>query len=80
MILLPEQCRAARALLDWSQERLARIADVSRSTIRGFEGGHHDLHATTEAQIVEAFEIAGIRFLPDGEDGPGVRLKRPKQL
>lgn len=78
MILLPEQCRAARALLDWSQERLARLADVSRSTIRGFEGGHHDLHATTEAQIVKAFEAAGISLLPDGEDGPGVRLKRNK--
>ncbi|QCI69124.1 helix-turn-helix transcriptional regulator [Phreatobacter stygius] len=78
MILLPEQCRAARALLDWSQERLAGLADVSRSTIRGFEGGHHDLHAATEAQIVQAFQAAGICLLPDGEDGLGVRLKRSK--
>ncbi|CEJ10647.1 hypothetical protein BN1110_00930 [bacterium YEK0313] len=78
MMLLPEQCRAARALLDWSQDRLAQAAEVSRSTVRGFEGGHHELHATSEAQIVAALEAAGICLLPDDADGPGVRLRRPK--
>ncbi len=33
----PEQSRAARAWLDWSQEELAAKASVSLSTVRDFE-------------------------------------------
>jgi transcriptional regulator with XRE-family HTH domain len=39
MSFLPEQCRAARALLDWTQIELAHRSGVSRSTDRDFEGG-----------------------------------------
>ena len=39
MPLTPAQCRAARALLDWTQDELAERAEVSRGTIRGFESG-----------------------------------------
>ena len=77
MPLIPEQCRAARALLDWTQDDLAARAEVSRSTVRGFEGGQHDLHRATTAAIRRAFEAAGVIFLEAGlEDGPGVRLRR----
>jgi transcriptional regulator with XRE-family HTH domain len=71
MNLLPELCRAARGLLDWTQTELAERAGVSRSTIRGFEGGQHDLHRATEAQMVKALEEAGVRFLASDE-GPAV--------
>ncbi|WP_046863065.1 helix-turn-helix domain-containing protein [Microvirga massiliensis] len=74
--LCPEQCRAARGLLDWSQERLAAAAGVSRSTIRDFECGRHELHRSTEALLVNAFEMAGVCFLPSGHQGPGVRLQK----
>jgi transcriptional regulator with XRE-family HTH domain len=74
MILLPAQCRAARALLDWTQSDLARQAGVSRSTVRDFEGGRRLLNPASEAQIVAAFEAAGIVLLPPGPMGPGVRL------
>ncbi|WP_199266663.1 helix-turn-helix transcriptional regulator [Antarcticirhabdus aurantiaca] len=37
--LTPAQCRAARGLVAWSQERLADEAGVSRSTVRDFEKG-----------------------------------------
>lgn len=76
MPLLPEQCRAARGLLNWTQERLATAAGVSRSTIKDFECQRHALHQSTEELLVRAFEQAGAQFLPEDIDGPGVRMKR----
>ena len=76
-LLIPQQCRAARGLLDWTQEELAERADVSRSTIRDFENGRHSLHPGTAAQVVEALEAGGALLIPADEAGPGVRLRRP---
>jgi transcriptional regulator with XRE-family HTH domain len=75
LFLSPEQCRAARGLLDWSQERLAEMAGVSRSTVRDFERDRHMLHRSTETLLIEAFEAAGVRLLPADGEGPGVRLR-----
>jgi transcriptional regulator with XRE-family HTH domain len=76
MSILPEQSRAARGLLDWTQTELARRAGVSRSTVRDFEGGRHALSPASEAQIVAVFQGAGVHLLPPGSMGPGVRLAR----
>jgi transcriptional regulator with XRE-family HTH domain len=77
MPLTPEQCRAARALLDWTQDDLAARAEVSRSTVRGFEGGQHGLQRAMAAAIRRALELAGVIFLdPNADCGPGVRLGR----
>ncbi len=38
-MITPAQCRAARALLDWSQLDLAQAAHLGLSTIRDFEKG-----------------------------------------
>lgn len=78
MNLLPEQCRAARALLDWTQIELAYRSGVSRSTVRDFEGGRHVLSPASEGQVVTALEAAGVILLPLGSMGPGVRLKRAR--
>jgi transcriptional regulator with XRE-family HTH domain len=78
MNLCPEQCRAARGLLNWSQEQLATLSGVSRSTIKDFECHRHALHRATEALVVKALEAAGVRLLPPEGDGPGVRLVRVK--
>lgn len=37
--MTPEQCRAARALLDWPQQRLAEESGIGNATIRNFEAG-----------------------------------------
>ena len=63
MNLTPALCRAARGFLDWTQTDLAERSDVSRSTIRDFEGSRHDIHRATAAQLCRAFEDAGIQFL-----------------
>ncbi|MBB3771943.1 transcriptional regulator with XRE-family HTH domain [Angulomicrobium tetraedrale] len=75
MELAPEQCRAARGLLNWTQELLAVRAGVSRSTVRDFERHRHGLHRGTESQIIRTFQEAGIMLLPPGEHGPGVRIR-----
>ncbi|MDM9647386.1 transcriptional regulator [Rhizobium sp. S163] len=62
-ILTPALCRAARGLLDWTQVDLADHAAVSRSTIRDYEGKHHELHRATEAQLRLAFENGGVAFI-----------------
>ena len=69
--LSPAQCRAARGLLDWTQERLAEAAGISRSTVRDFESGRHELHRSTAELIVAAFGAAGAVLLPEGD---GVRF------
>lgn len=61
-ILTPALCRGARGLLNWTQSDLAEHSSISRSTIRGFEGQHHDIHRSTAAQLRQALETGGVRF------------------
>lgn len=75
MDLAPEQCRAARGLLNWTQERLAVRAGVSRSTVRDFERHRHELHRATESLLIRTLQDAGVMLLPPGEYGPGVRIR-----
>ena len=73
MSITPEQCRAARALLDWSQPDLVKASGVGRSTITRFERGSHMPHASNLAAIRAALEKAGVIFI--GDNGGGVKLK-----
>ncbi|MEF0941992.1 helix-turn-helix transcriptional regulator [Rhizobium sp. BR 362] len=74
-ILTPALCRAARGLLDWTQLDIAERAGVSRSTIRDYEGGRHDIHRATEAQLRIAFEEGGVVFAEMPGLGWGVCLR-----
>lgn len=74
----PAQCRAARGLLNWNQEHLAHQAGVSRSTVREFEAGHHELHRSTQTLLVRAIEDAGVLLIEAGEAGCGVRMAKPQ--
>ena len=77
MPLFPEQCRAARGLLNWTQEELAVTAGVSRSTIKDFECHRHALHRSSEDLLVRAFEMRGVQLLFEGDETFGVRLLPP---
>ena len=79
MSLTPQQCRAARGLLDWTQEELAGRAGVSRSTVRGFENGQHELHRGSAAVIRGALEAAGVILL-DARPGDGTRRPAPGRV
>ncbi|HYD45787.1 MAG TPA: helix-turn-helix transcriptional regulator [Phenylobacterium sp.] len=72
-VIAPCQCRAARAMLDWTQDRLAQAAGHSRSTIKDFENGRHALHRSTAADILHALAGAGVTLTRD-EEGLGVRI------
>lgn len=77
-MITPAQCRAARALLDWSQQQLAEAANVGNATIRNFEGGKSNPQTATLDVLKRAFENNGLIFMVDGETtsvGQGVRIK-----
>jgi transcriptional regulator with XRE-family HTH domain len=72
------QVRAARALIEWSQAKLAETAGVPVSTIDKFETGAPDRFANEAAadKMRTALEAAGVVFLPkDDGGGIGVRLR-----
>ncbi|WP_352837301.1 helix-turn-helix transcriptional regulator [Mesorhizobium sp. M0664] len=71
-----EQCRGARAMLDWSQSELAAAAGVSRATVVDFERGARIPHRNNLGAIRCALEAAGVEFIPENGGGPGVRLAR----
>jgi ribosome-binding protein aMBF1 (putative translation factor) len=70
------QCRAARALLDWSQQQLADASKVGNATIRNFEGGKSAPQNATLDVLRRALEAAGVEFIPENGSGAGVRLKK----
>jgi transcriptional regulator with XRE-family HTH domain len=72
--MTPDQSRAARGLLDWSQAELAARSNLSESTIRDFEKGRRIPSINNLAAVRRALEAAGVEFI-DG-DQPGVRLSR----
>ena len=76
MRILPAECRAARAMLEWSRDDLAVAAKVARRTVVDFERGARSPYDRTLADIRLALEAAGIEFT-DG-DAPGVRLRQPR--
>lgn len=70
-IISPAQCRAARALLNWSQPELAERCDIHVQTISNFEKESGSPSKTTLEKISLVFESANILFI----DQDGVRLK-----
>ncbi len=72
MEISPAQCRAARALLNWTQETLARKVGVALKTVRDFETGRRKPLQIVRSSIKQALEQAGIEFL----DSDGLRLKK----
>lgn len=76
MPISPAQSRAARALIELDQAELAERANVSRNTIVDFEKGRRVPNANNLAAIQGALETAGVVFVEENGEGPGVRLKK----
>jgi transcriptional regulator with XRE-family HTH domain len=71
------QIRAGRALIGWSQARLAEAVGVAAMTIKRAEGsGRPAPSETTLAAIRATLEAAGVDFIAENGGGPGVRLRK----
>lgn len=66
------QIRAARALLNWTQDDLAAAAGISRPSINNLERGLYSARPETFQSIVSALEKAGVEFTPNS----GLRLRQ----
>ncbi len=58
--MTPDQCRAARKKLGWSQAGLARRAGVSTGVISAWENNRHVPLPANMARILLAFHEAGV--------------------
>lgn len=75
LLLTPEQCRAARGLLDMTRNQLAAEAHVSLATLLQFENNERPIKTSTQALIRMALEASGVLFIPEGDGGVGVRFR-----
>lgn len=75
-MITPEQSRAARALLNWSQEKLAEVAHIGIVTVRQFELGHTTPRFLTLQAMRQVLEDAGVIFVDENGEGAGVRLRK----
>ena len=78
-MITSSQCRAARGLLDWSQQELADKVKIGIVTVRQLEAGMHEPRKATLDVVRRALEAAGVEFIDENGGGPGVRLRKPNK-
>lgn len=77
--MMPEQCREARELLGWHQQRLALQANSCLSSVVGFETGEKLTRPATVNAFRAALEAAGVEFIEASGGGVGARLRKIEQ-
>ena len=72
------QLRAARALLRWSAEDLARESNLGVTTIRRAElaEGETSMTVANDLAVRRALESAGVEFIDEDGGGAGVRMRK----
>jgi transcriptional regulator with XRE-family HTH domain len=81
-LLTSAQIRAARALIRWSAEDLARKTALSVATIRRAELSEEQtsMTAANDLAVRRALETAGVEFIDGNGSGPGVRLRKTARI
>lgn len=79
MTLTGPQARAARALVQWPREHVAKKAGVGLDTLAAFEREGVDPGEAAKKRIQAALEEGGAVFLTEDDGGIGVRLKFTRQ-
>lgn len=79
IVLLAAQCRAARALIEWSAERLAQESAVDLQVLKEFEARFRRPDPDVLRRLRTALEEAGIVFIDENGGGAGARLKRSRK-
>lgn len=75
--MLPVQCKMARTALNIGVRDLAALAKVSPDTVARLERGDTLKERTVDA-IRTALEDAGVIFVDENGEGPGVRLRKKR--
>ena len=76
-MLIGTQVRMGRAAVGWGVRELAEKANVTPNTVSRIENGG-DALASTLDRIRAALEGAGVIFIDEDEEGPGVRLRKSR--
>ena len=76
-LITSEQIRAARALIKWSADDLAKASGVGVATIRRFESsvGLPSGQLRIHDMLMKTLQDNGVEFIGSPDDRPGVRLK-----
>jgi len=79
--LTSAQIRAARALVRWRAQDLARESSVGIATIRRAELAiaETSMTAANDLAVRRALEAAGVEFIDENGGGAGVRLRKPSK-
>lgn len=72
------QIRMARAAVGWGVRELAAKAGVTANTVTRIEKGA-DAKASTLLALRAALEAAGVIFVEENGEGPGVRLRKDRR-
>ncbi len=73
--LTAAQCRAGRALIEWSLAQLSQSAAIDVQTITDFEKRFRSADETTRRRLRVTLEAAGVVFIGENGGGAGARLK-----
>jgi ribosome-binding protein aMBF1 (putative translation factor) len=75
------QIRAARALLRWSAEDLARETHLGVATIKRAEAAENETSMTmaNDLAVRRALEAAGIEFIDENGGGSGLRVRKKQK-
>lgn len=74
--MTPAQSRAARALINWTQPKLAEASGLGLSTVVDFEKERRQVADQSIKAMQQALENAGVIFVAENGEGAGVRLKK----
>ena len=75
MTITGPQAHAARALVEWPREHVARLSGLTVEALRAFERGKIHPGPDAAARLRAALESGGAVFIDENDAGLGVRLK-----
>lgn len=73
--MTPAQLRMARSALKIGVRDLSGMAGVTTATITRYENERGGLNDATRTKLRTALESAGVIFIDQNGNGPGVRLR-----
>jgi transcriptional regulator with XRE-family HTH domain len=76
--MTPSQCKAARGLIGWTQQKLAREGTVSIVTVENFERKKLVPLRSTSELMRCALQRAGVEFIPQKRAVPACGSERQK--